>query len=78
MECYEKYDRYTVCITDLVKVRIGEFVGHIGVVIGIRLMEPCIHVAIKGQEYFFYAYDLDIVSSKRKNKKTLDSALKGD
>jgi hypothetical protein len=76
MECYEKYDRYFVCVTDLVRVRIRDFADHIGVVIGIRLMEPCIHVAIKNSNYFFYAYDLEIICSER--KKTLDNTPKGD
>ena len=67
MECYEKYDRYKVCVSDLVTVKIRDFIGHAGIVIGIRLMEPCIHVAIKGSDYFFYAYDLEIVSRNEKN-----------
>jgi len=39
-------------------------------------MEPCIHVAIKNSNYFFYAYDLEIICSER--KKTLDNTPKGD
>ena len=74
MECYEKYDT-KVCVTDLVSVNIRDFEGHVGIVIGIRLMEPCIHVAIKGSDYFFYAYDLQVVS---RDEKSLDGTPKGD